>query len=155
MPDYTLIVKGNEDELAVSAVPKVPTTPNSLIPSAPVSNSNSMSGGFAKRLTENTIERAFISPLNSATGGLASPAYQIGKSIATGGSKVAIGGGIAALAVAGVMLAVNAIEKRVAKMESKAEEMNNKDNTLIRAGTTSVATFYKGSLSGVSSTTSR
>lgn len=112
---------------------------------------STIESGLRSKLTESTIERAVISPLNSATGGLASPAYSLGKTLLTGGTAAAIGGGIATVAIAGVMLAVNKIEQRVARMESKAEQMNNRDNTLIRAGSKGFATEYTGGLSGVKS----
>jgi len=147
MPDYRLIVAGEENKNTTK--PTIPTQPTNSIPTVPTGSTKSVTKGMGKNIVENSISQFVVSPLNSATGGLASPAYSIGKAVATGG---AVGSAIGSALIVGVTLAINEIEKRVAKMESKAEEMNNKDNTLIRAGTTSVATFYSGNVFGVSST---
>lgn len=150
MPDYNLIVS-SPDETAPLQAPIPNTASASPIKTTPASG-RTLSQGLTKRLGENSIERFVVSPLNSATGGLASPVYHIGKALVTDKSSAMIGVSIAGLAMAGVMFAINAIETRIAKMEAKAEEMNNKDNALIRAGSKGTATYYTGGLSGVKST---
>ena len=99
--------------------------------------------GFGKKIAEDSIQRGIISPLNSVTGGLASPVYSLGKSIATGASGAAIGGAVAGIAMAGLQLAVTKIQERVARLESQADAANERDNTLIRAGAKTAPTFYE------------
>jgi len=159
MPDYRFILEAQEQlrngNAGIQNVTSIANTPKSSVTKTTVNNSKGLASSLGTRFADNAIERAVISPLNSATGGLASPVYGIGKTLATGGSGAALGGGIAGLAMAGIMLAINKIQERVAKMESKAEEANNKDNVLIRSGSKSYATYYKGSLFGVKSSTNR
>lgn len=143
MAEYKFVFEG---AAGTSKKPTVAASPgDSKVPSGnEVPEAQSEAGGaFAKRIVENSIERAAISPLNAATGGLASPVYQLGKTVITGGGAAAIGGGIAGIVMAGVQLAINKINARVARLESEAQSANERDNVLIRAGVKSQATFYE------------
>ena len=144
MPDYRLIIMGEgQDGKSV-----INTQSADVLQATPL-NAQQAGSAFGKNIANQSINRALISPLNSATGGLASPVYQVGRGMATGASAAAIGGGLASLAIAGVMLAVNEMGKRVARMEAKAEEMNNRDNLMIRAGSKETPTNYNGGLFGI------
>jgi hypothetical protein len=148
MPQYIFELIDNTSGAKPGTVPATPGDMPNPVPTTPAGG-KTFGDGLEKRLAENAIERFAISPLNQATGGLASPLYQIGKGIVTGKGAAMIGAGVAGLAMAGIMLAVNALQERMAKMEADAEKANNNDNALIRAGSVSKATFYKASLAGV------
>lgn len=154
MPDYRFIRVADtgdtpngrdlvEDGGTITPISKVPST---VVRKSPINSSKPITAGMGRNIVENSISQFIISPLNSATGGLVSPAYSVGKALVTGG---AIGSAIGTAAVALVVKGLEYLEKRVAKMEAKADEMNNKDNILIRSGSKSAATFYKGNISGV------
>ena len=146
MPDYKLII-----ENGTQATSSIKSEPSNILATAPKQKVNV--SGFANNFQQNLLSSQIITPLNSATGGLASPVYQVGRGL-IGGSSALASAGLANLAMVGVIFALSTLQKRVEKMENKAEEMNNKDNVLIRAGSKSTdsATFYKGGLFGVKST---
>lgn len=118
---------------------------------APRSNDRTFSDGAANSLERRLVSQFILSPLNQATGGLATPAYRLGKPIITGAGAAAIGTGVAGLAIFGLQKAIDAINKRVTEMENKAAEANERDNTLIRAGSKNYITDYKGDFWGVNS----
>lgn len=139
------------DDGTAKAIPTSKSSSNIKLSAVDKADEKTLGQGLTTSLANNAISNTLISPLNSATGGLASPVYSLGKSIAMGAGAAAIGGGIAGLMVAGVMLAVTKMQERIQKMEAKAEQANNRDNALIRAGVKSYATDYTGNLSGVKS----
>lgn len=111
---------------------------------------------FEKKAEDGIMQRFLISPLNSATGGLASPLYKAGKSIASGASVgVAVGGLVGTLSIMALQFAINAIENRMKEIETKVNDLNNNDNLLIRAGATSTATYYSGNIFGITTKTDR
>ena len=97
--------------------------------------------GFGKNVRGGAVTMA-LSPLNTATGGLATPAFNIGKSLLTGASAGAIGGAIGGLVMAGVNLALRKISERMDRLENEAQSKNNHDNVLIRGGFKAEATYY-------------
>lgn len=150
MPDYRYIImnEGEEDAESTAAstatVPTKPAKPPQLTSAA----SNTFAAGAGRRAGDQIAQLA-LSPLNSATGGLASPAYQLGKSALSGGGAGAIGGAAVGVAIAAVNLAIRKIQERMAKIEAEAQQANNRDNLLMRAGVVSGATHYEGTLRGV------
>lgn len=149
MPDYNFIFSSDTTNKSAT-VPVTPTTSNvAAVPNTTVSNTQSSMAGLGTRVAEGVIRQTVISPLNSATGGLASPIYSAVKVGMTGG---AIGAAVGGIVIAGINLAITKIKERVAKMEAKAEAANNRDNVLLAGGLTTEATFYKGSFRGVRKT---
>jgi len=116
------------------------------------SESKTFSQSFTKRVGDNVIQQTLISPLNTATGGLASPLYRTTKRLA-GGSSMSTA--FAGLAVAGVMIALQALQNRMKELEQKTENLNNADNALIRAGSVSKATYYTANIFGIKQKTDR
>ncbi len=151
MPDYNFYIHDNTADGALSR-------PGGIQTSAPDSNmvldSLGGSGGIntagAGRRALSGVENFALSPLNQATGGLASPSYNLAKNAITGG---AVGGAAVGLAIAAINLAVREIQKRIAENEAKAEAANNRDNLLLRSGRVTQATHYTSSVFGVKSTT--
>lgn len=141
-------------EVVDKATRKSPIKPDSTtnVPSStpakpvepPTNDSDTNEGiyAFGKRAAENSIERFAVSPLNTATGGLASPIYGLGKAMVSGASAGAIGGAIAGILMAGVQLAINSVQKRVTALEAQVSEANERDNNMIRAGAKLQASFY-------------
>lgn len=127
----------------------IPGSPANIPNPISSTTGKTLQDGIGRKLGESAMQKLVVSPLNQATGGLASPIYQVGKSIVTGGSAAAIGAGLAGIGVAAVMFAISKIEERMAKMEAEAEKANNRDNALIRAGSVSSPTYYKATLFGV------
>jgi hypothetical protein len=107
--------------------------------------------GFAGRTQTLLVSRFIVAPLNQATGGLASPAFQIGKALISG-SSAAIGGAVGAALVFAAQKGIEYYEKRVAENKAEAAAANEKDNSLIKAGTKSYITEYSGSFGGVKAT---
>jgi hypothetical protein len=97
--------------------------------------------GFGKSIANGATTMA-LSPLNTATGGLASPVFNVGKALVTGASAGAVGGAIAGVVMAGVNLAIRKISERMDRLEAEAQNLNNHDNVLIRGGFKADATYY-------------
>lgn len=110
-----------------------------------------------KDSTKKIIQGMIISPLNTVTGGVASPLYKKTKAMLTG--SMAIGAGIGSLAVdlgvIGIQAIINNIQNRLDKVEKQANQLGNTDNVLIRAGSVSQATYYTANLFGVKERTDR
>lgn len=124
-------------------------------PSGRTSN-KTFSDTFANRVENNLLQQTVISPLNTATGGLARPIASAVKSISKGasvGQTLGTLGG--SLAIAGVMLAINYLQNRVKEMETKVENLGNTDNAMLRAGSVSQATYYSANILGIKKTTNR
>lgn len=111
---------------------------------------------FNQKIEKGSIAQYIISPLNTVTGGLASPVYQSIRKMARGQTFGAVAGDLVAT---GILLAVstglNALQKRMEEVEAKVNEMGNNDNALIRAGSVSKATYYSGNIFGIKSKTDR
>lgn len=135
----------------------VPTTPTpSNVPTTPTTTETTGAGaefaqGATKRMT-GYIQQQMLSPLNQVTGGMATPTFNLAKTVITGAGAGAIGGAVVMLAIQGLQLAISKIQERIAKNEAKASEMNERDNLLIKSGAKTTATFYTGSFNGVKST---
>lgn len=116
------------------------------------SSKKTFSQAFNQKAEDNAMQAILISPLNTATGGLARPVYRATKRIARGGSvSVAMG----TLAVMAIQVGLQALQKRVKDLETKAENLNNTDNALIRAGSISKATYYTANVFGIKQKTNR
>ncbi len=115
---------------------------DSGLPQSNSSDKNGVVQAFGNKVAS-AAENAVLAPLNSVTGGMARPIYNVGKSLIQGASAGAIAGGLAGVAIAGVKLVIDGINKRIAELENQAKQANERDNALIRAGTVSHATFYE------------
>lgn len=144
---------------APSATVNVPTTPDSNaqnVPTTPKATESSGKGedfaqGIAKRTT-GYLQQQMLAPLNQVTGGMATPTFNLAKTVITGAGAGAIGGAAVMLVIQGLQLAISKIQERIAKNEAKAAEMNERDNLLIKSGAKTTATFYTGNFNGVKST---
>lgn len=107
------------------------------------------------KLEENILQQTIISPLNTATGGLTSPIYNVAKRVVSGASSA----GIATAAITAVIqltkVFVDTFEKKMQVLRQQATQLNNNDNALIRAGRVSQATYYSADISGIKKTTNR
>lgn len=111
---------------------------------------------FTQKIENTAIQQAVISPLNTVTGGLASPIYKAGRSIMRGASVGAALGSVGAtLAIMAVTEVVNKLQQRMADLETKAINLGNTDNALIRAGSVSKTTYYSANITGIVKTTNR
>lgn len=119
-----------------------------ILPVPDDSFASDFGAGLARRAGTQLTQVA-LSPLNSATGGLATPTFTLGKAIVTGAGEAAIGGAAVSVAIAAVRFAVDKIQERIAKMEAQAAEAGARDNLLIRAGMVANATVYTGNIWGV------
>lgn len=123
-------------------------------------NAKSSKKGFSQTVIEKSseklVEQTIVSPLNTATGGLASPIYRAGKRILSGNISAGAIGGIAVnLAIAGINFAISKLESRMQSLQQQATQLNNNDNALIRAGRVSQATYYSTDITGIKKTTNR
>lgn len=144
MPRYEFVIidEGRGDISPLSA------TPESVFDNVvKQSDTQKLRQGMETRLSDN-LESMVLSPLNSATGGLAGPAYRMAKRGITG-NFAGMGRSAMGLAFATTALIVKKLQERMDKMEAKAEEANNRDNLLLKMGMVQEATFYKGNLKGV------
>lgn len=154
MPVYEFILTAPQGMTAAAASP-IPTAPSSIVSSGVTATTDAPSSAFldgASSRLQNQAEQIALAPLNSMTGGLANPAYSLGKAIVTGAGAGAIASGVVMLAFAVGRVAVKAIQKKTKENESKAEQQSNNDNALIRGGSVTTASYYKGSLFGVRKT---
>ena len=114
------------------------------------------SSEFESKLEKDLMNSYVISPLNTVTGGLASPLYQSAKKIAKGATIGAIAGDLVATGVlVAIQFGLNALQNRMQEIETKVANLNNTDNALIRAGSVSKTTYYTGNIFGVRSRTDR
>jgi hypothetical protein len=147
MPDYRYIIMDNTTQGAGGIIPTSPVaTP--LQTASPQGSARSMGEGFAKRAIEGTITQSIVNPLNSATNGIASPIYQIGKGLLTGAGGAAIGAAAAGGIITLVMVGIRALQDRMAKLESEASSKNEREVLIYRAGSTSTISTYKANLFG-------
>lgn len=114
------------------------------------------SGEFTKKVQEDTIGNFVISPLNTATGGLASPLASTIKSIAGGdgiGKNLGVLGGT--LGIMAIQKGLQALQNRMTELQTKVDSLGNEDNLLIRAGSVSKATYYSANIMGIKKKTNR
>lgn len=111
---------------------------------------------FAKKIEDDTIKNVMISPLNSLTGGLATPIYRTAKRIISGSSVAgALGTFGATLGIMAVQAGIEHLQNRVKQVEEQVSQLNNTDNVLLRAGAVSNATYYSRNFLGIKKTTNR
>ena len=112
---------------------------------------------FAQKGKDKAMEMFVISPLNQATGGLASPLYNTAKQLVSGTSNVGsvLAGGAVAIGAIALQKGIEALERRMQNLEKQASELNNNDNALLRAGSVSQATYYSANMLGVQKKTNR
>lgn len=114
------------------------------------------SNTFSQKVEQDTIQQFIVSPLNTATGGLATPLYQSAKRIANGATMGAVAGDlVATLGIMAIQATISALQTRMQEIEQKVTELGNADNVLIRAGSVSKATYYSGNIFGVQTKTNR
>lgn len=129
----------------------IPTTPDIAKSSGATTTGQQIAEGAGKRIAGFVTQQA-LAPLNQVTGGMATPVFNVAKSIFSGAGAGAVTGAAISAVISGIQLAINKIEERIAKNEAKAAELNERDNLLIMAGTKTTATFYQGNFNGVKST---
>lgn len=113
-------------------------------------------GEFTKKIEDDTIKDVLISPLNTITGGFASPIYRTAKRLASGAAVGATLGAFGAtLAIMAVQKGLEHLQNRVKEVEEEVSKLNNTDNVLIRAGAVSKATYYSRNFLGIKKTTDR
>ena len=111
---------------------------------------------FTQKGKDKAMEMFVISPLNQATGGLASPLYNTAKQLVSGASvSAALGGAAVAIGAIALQKGIEALERRMQNLEKQASELNNNDNALLRAGSVSQATYYRSNIFGVQKKTNR
>lgn len=111
---------------------------------------------FSNKISDDLIKQYAISPLNTVTGGLASPIYRTATRISNGTSVgVALGSFAGVLGMMAVNFAISSIEKRMQNLEQKVQNLNNADNALIRAGAVSKTTYYSANIFGIKKKTNR
>lgn len=121
------------------------------------SDKKDFSDGFVQRIENTAVQQTLISPLNTMTGGLASPTYRLAKSIARGSATMGASFGAfgATLGIIALQKTIDAIQNRMKELQTKVENLNNTDNALIRAGSVSKATYYSANIFGIKQTTNR
>ena len=111
---------------------------------------------FSDKIEGDLIKQYAISPLNTVTGGLASPVYRAVRQIAKGPAVgVAVGGLVATGAMIAISAGIDALKNRMQKLETKVQDLNNTDNALIRAGAVSKTTYYSANIFGIKKKTNR
>lgn len=116
----------------------------------------SFATGFNTKFQNEVIQNAILSPLNQATGGLASPIYSSVRQLARGGSFKALAGGLIGFAIVkGIELGLEALNKKVAELDTQVKELGNNDNVLLRAGAINTATYYTRSFLSIKNKTNR
>lgn len=144
MNEWTIRVKV-ESEGDLTKGGQIDTMPDTSFvasePTATAAGRSSMQAGLTRKV-QSTAENYMLSPLNSATGGMARPVYTIAKGAMTGKGAL-VGAGAMSLAIVAVNLAIQKINERVAKLENEAQQANNRDNLLITAGSQASAVHYK------------
>lgn len=122
----------------------------------PSQSKKTASQEFTKKVTEDSLQNFIISPLNTATGGLASPIASTTKRIVGGGDVGASLGTLGAtLTILAVQKGIQALQNRMIELENKVTSLNNTDNALIRAGSVSKATYYSANIFGIKQRTDR
>lgn len=111
---------------------------------------------FSDKIGGDLVKQYAISPLNTITGGFASPMYKtivsISKSREAG---VAMGGLIGVATLTLLSKGMEMLERRIQTIESKVKDLGNTDNALIRAGSVTKTTYYSTSIFGVKKKTNR
>lgn len=111
---------------------------------------------FLQKASDDTIQNVIVSPLNTVTGGLASPVYGVAKGLMTGASVGAVlGSAVATIGILALQKGIEALQKRQADLETKVQSLGNADNVLIRAGSVSTATYYTSNIVGIQTKTNR
>ena len=114
------------------------------------------SGEFTKKVQEDSLQNFLISPLNTATGGLASPVASTIKRIAGGGSiGQSLGTLGATFGIMAIQKGLQALQNRMTELQTKIDSLGNEDNLLIRAGSVSKATYYSANITGIKKKTNR
>ena len=114
------------------------------------------SQNFTKKVNDTTINQVLLSPLNTITGGLASPVYRTIKSIKTSANVGAmLGSATATIGIMAIQIGIQALQNRMTELENKVTNLNNTDNALIRAGSVSKATYYSANIFGIKQRTDR
>lgn len=117
---------------------------------------DTFSSTFTEKVQQDSIQQFIVSPLNTVTGGLASPLYASARQLARGATLGAVAGDL--IATAGIMalqFGIQALQNRIQEIEQKVTELGNADNVRIRAGSVSTATYYSGNIFGITSKTNR
>lgn len=111
---------------------------------------------FTKKVQDTTLNTVVISPLNTVTGGLASPVANTIKRIYNGASAGAVvGGAVATIGIIAIQSGIRYLQNRMQELETKVESLNNEDNVLLRAGSVSKATYYSANIIGIKKKTNR
>lgn len=111
---------------------------------------------FEKKVGDTALQSFLISPLNTVTGGLASPVANTIKRLRTASNVGAVlGGTVASVGIMVLQTGIQHIQKRLTELETKVQDLNNADNALIRAGSVSKATYYSYNIFGIKQTTNR
>lgn len=150
MPDYRFLFIGENGSASPPTTSDAPTDLPTDIP-VDTSGGGGAAGGAINRIEKYAASQV-LTPLNSATGGLAMPSYRLGRSIVSGASAGAIAGGVVGLVIAAGQLVINKIKEASDKHKTEAAALNERDNVLLRAGAKTGATFYSGNVFGVKST---
>ena len=121
-----------------------------------VSQKQLASQEFTKKISEDSLQNFVVSPLNTATGGLASPIASTTKRILSGGSVGASLGTLGAtLSILAIQKGIQALQNRMSELQNKVANLNNSDNALIRAGSVSKVTYYSANIFGIKTKTNR
>ena len=125
--------------------------------SADTKSKKSFGDTFTTKAGNDLVRDTIISPLNTATGGLASPLYRSAKQLISGSATFgAVAGSLtASLAIIAVQKGIEALQNRMAEVEEKVKTLNNADNVILRAGAVSTATYYSGNIFGIQKKTDR
>ena len=113
---------------------------------------NEFMNRFIDKTQGDLIKTAVMTPLNSSVGRVASPIYMAGKRMVHGAS---VGSAVGVLASQLLMIAIDELGKKVEDIQNKVRELNNADNSLIRAGSVSKASYYSGNIFGIKKKTDR
>lgn len=112
---------------------------------------------FTKKVQDTTLNTVVISPLNTVTGGLASPVANTIKRIYSGNisAGAVVGGAVATIGIMAIQGGIRYLQNRMQELETKVESLNNEDNVLLRAGSVSKATYYSANIIGIKKKTNR
>lgn len=142
---YTYEIISSASLTATPSGGVIPTSPADKIPSTYPGELKTFESGFARRAVVGGVGQFVVTPLNSMTGGLASPIYQVGRSLVIGRNAAVVGSSVAMLGMAVAMLAIRTVQDRMSKLEAEAKSKNEREVTLITAGRISEASTYTSS----------
>lgn len=119
-------------------------------------NKQSFSEEFSKKFEEDTLQNFLVSPLNTVTGGLASPvASTIKRLYSSTSTRAVLGTAVATVGMLAIQKGIRYLQNRMQELETKVESLNNEDNVLLRAGSVSKATYYSANIIGIKKKTNR